>query len=199
MRGRMALHVSGLAFEHREVILRDKPDHMLEISPKGTVPVYVTANGKVIDESLDLLRYALSKNDPLKWMECEAAEADDLIATNDGPFKHNLDRYKYASRYKKDAKRGDVDFSHRSAAELYLKPLETRLSDTRFLLGDSQSYADISIFPFIRQFANTDLDWWINAPYPKLQIWLNTHLESKLFKTIMKKYPQWVPEQTQAS
>lgn len=198
MRGRMALHISGLTFEHREVILRDKPEHMLETSPKGTVPVYITENGKVIDESLDLMRYALAKNDPLNWLECNEAEADALIAVNDGPFKHNLDRYKYASRYNKDAKRGDIDLSYRNAAEKDLKPLETRLSNTPYLLGDSQSYADIAIFPFIRQFANTDLDWWMNAPYENLRKWLNNHLESNLFIAIMKKYPKWVPKQTQA-
>ena len=198
MRGRMALHISGLAFEHREVILRDKPEHMLETSPKGTVPVYITENGKVIDESLDLMRYALAKNDPLNWLECNEAEADALLAVNDGPFKHNLDRYKYASRYKKDAKRGDIDLSHRNAAETHLKPLETRLSKTPYLLGDQQSYADIAIFPFIRQFANTDVDWWMNASYENLRQWLSRHIESKLFITIMKKHPQWVPKQAQA-
>jgi len=107
MRGRMALNISGLEYEHREVLLRDKPDAMLAASPKGTVPVFIKADDSVIDESLDLMFFALSENDPLGWLDCDREMADTLIAQNDGDFKHHLDRYKYASRYKDDAKRGD--------------------------------------------------------------------------------------------
>lgn len=194
MRGRMGLHVSALDYEHREVLLREKPAHMLAISPKGTVPVYIRDNGDIIEESLDLLRFALAQNDPHHWMDCDTDDADTLIAANDGPFKHNLDRYKYASRYSDDAARGDVDLSHRLAAEEHLKALETRLEVNSYLMGGAQTYADIAIFPFIRQFANTDLDWWGLAPYPNLQAWLSRHIESNLFKTIMKKHPQWAPQ-----
>lgn len=194
MRGRMGLHVSGLEYEHREIILRDKPAAMLEASPKGTVPVYIKPDGEVIEESLDLLRWALSQNDPLGWLDCDIADADALIAANDGPFKHHLDRYKYASRYKETAARGDIDLSHRFEAEKQIAVLEARLSSAEYLLGDKQTIADIAVFPFIRQFANTDKNWWDNAPYPNTQAWLTRHLESDLFKTIMKKHPLWASE-----
>ena len=191
MRGRMGLKASGAEYEHREILLRDKPAQMLELSPKGTVPVFVLGDGKVIDESLDLLRWALEQNDPLGWLDCDMSEAERLIAKNDGPFKHRLDRYKYKSRYDPTAKRGDVDLEHRAEAEEIIKEYETRLSKHAFLLGDQQSIADIAIFPFMRQFANTDINWWNTAPYPATREWLNRHIESDLFKSIMKKHPLW--------
>ena len=198
MRGRMGLQVSGLTYEHREVLLRDKPAHMLEVSPKGTVPVYIQDNGDIIEESLALLLFALAQNDPHQWMDCDTDDANALITANDGSFKHNLDRYKYASRYSDDAARGDIDLSHRQTAETHLKVLETRLELNSFLMGEAQKYADIAIFPFIRQFANTDLEWWTQAPYPNLRNWLSQHVESDLFKTIMTKHPQWAPDKPQA-
>ena len=194
MRGRMGLHVSGLKYEHREVVLRDKPDHMLEVSPKGTVPVYIKADGAVIEESLELLKWALAQNDPRGWLECDKDKANELIAAIDGPFKHHLDRYKYASRYSDSAKRGDVDLSHRAEAEKHIQTLEDQLAEGDFLLGDKQSIADIAIFPFIRQFANTDLNWWNENPYSKTRNWLVRHVESDLFKSIMTKYPQWIAQ-----
>jgi len=191
MRGRMALYTSQLNYEHREVSLRDKPVEMLEASPKGTVPVFIRKNGTVIEESLELLLFALSQNDPMGWLNCDRHTADTLIAANDGSFKHHLDRYKYASRYKENATRGDIDLTHRAEAENHLKILEIRLEGQPYLLGQSQSYADIAIFPFIRQFANTDLSWWNEAPYPNLRRWLTHHITSDLFKTIMTKRPLW--------
>ena len=192
MRGRMGLCVSGLSYEHREIILRDKPAHMLKVSPKGTVPVFIKEDGQVIDESLDLLKFALAQNDPLGWLDCNNAEASALIADNDGPFKTHLDRYKYASRYDENAKRGDVDLSHRKQAEVFIQSYEDRLTNAPYLMGENQTIADIAIFPFIRQFANTDLDWWQNAPYPAVRDWLTRHVESDLFKAVMTKYPLWV-------
>jgi len=192
MRGRMALYVSELNYEHREIILRNKPAEMLAASSKGTVPVYVQENGTVIEESLDLLHYALSQTDPLGWLDCDREAAEALITANDGPFKHHLDRYKYASRYKENAARGDLDLSHRTEAEKYLQLLETKLENQPYLLGQSQSYADIAIFPFIRQFANTDTNWWNEAPYPNLRTWLTHHVESDLFTKIMAKHPLWM-------
>ena len=193
MRGRMGLKVSGLDYEHREILLKDKPAHMLELSPKGTVPVFQTDDGQVIDESLDLLNFAIAVNDPLGWLNCDLASAKDLIAHNDGPFKHHLDRYKYASRYDEKAKRGDVDIDHRTACEKTLSIYETRLSNHEFLMGERQTIADIAIFPFIRQFANTDIKWRNNSPFPKTKSWLLRHTESELFLSIMKKFPLWEP------
>lgn len=191
MRGRMGLKASGLGYEHREILLRDKPEDMLIASPKGTVPVFITDHGTVIDESLDLLKWAICQNDPMGWLDCDPEAANALINANDTEFKHHLDRYKYASRYSEDAKRGDVDMGHRLEAETHIQNLEDCLSSGPYLLGETQSLADIAIFPFIRQFSNVEPDWWNAAPYPKTRNWLARHLESDLFKTIMKKYPLW--------
>lgn len=191
MRGRMGLKVSGIDYKHREIILRDKPQEMLKASPKGTVPVFIKSNGEVIEESLDLLRWALSQNDPLGWLDCKLDEANALIAANDTDFKHHLDRYKYASRYSDDAKRGDTDLSHRVEAEKHIQNLEECLEAGSYLLGEKQSLADIAIFPFMRQFSNVEPDWWAAAPYPRTRDWLTCHVESDLFKSIMTKYPLW--------
>jgi len=189
MRGRMGLNVSGLDYEHREILLRDKPQDMLDVSPKGTVPVYIKENGQVIEESLDLLNWALGQNDPLGWLNCDLDAAKTIITANDTEFKHHLDRYKYASRYSDDAKRGDVDLGHRIKAEKHIQTLENLLTDNPYLLGEKQTLADIAIFPFIRQFANVEPDWWAAAPYPKTRDWLKRHLESETFKVIMRKHP----------
>jgi len=196
MRGRMGLHVSGFDYEHREIVLRDKPEHMLEISPKGTVPVYQHKDGRVIEESLELLFWATEQDDPHGWLDCDMTDVKALIAQNDGPFKHHLDRYKYKSRYDETAKRGDTDREHRKAAEIIIQDYETRLSDKAYLLGDKPSIADIAIFPFMRQFANTDRSWWDGPedgqpPYPNTHNWLERHLSSDIFKAIMTKYPLW--------
>lgn len=187
----MGLKVSGLEYEHREIILRDKPQEMLEASPKGTVPVFIKENGDVIEESLDLLHWALDQNDPLDWLDCDMDEASKLITTNDTDFKHHLDRYKYASRYNEDAKRGDTDLSHRLEAEKHIQTLEDRLTRGPYLLGEKQSFADIATFPFLRQFSNVEPDWWANAPYPNTRDWLERHVDSDLFKSIMTKFPLW--------
>ena len=196
MRGRMALAISGLDYEHREIILRDKPASMLAYSPKGTVPVFITADGTVIDESIDVVHYALGQNDPEGWLTGQDAASAQFMADNDGPFKHHLDRYKYASRYSDDAKRGDVDLSHRADAETYIQKLEERLTTSPYLAGDTRSLADMTIFPFIRQFANTDINWWNGTegepPYPAVHKWLMGLMGSDLFKQIMTKHPLWV-------
>ena len=190
MRGRMALKIAGISYEHREIILRDKPASMLEFSPKGTVPVFITGEGKTIDESLDLMRWALGQNDPENWLANTGAEAADLIENNDGPFKHHLDRYKYPSRYG-DADRGATDPAHRAQACKIIEGYEARLTGQNNLMGDKLCIADIAIFPFVRQFANTDRAWWDSAPYPNTRAWLDRHLESELFKSIMTKHPLW--------
>lgn len=183
MRARMALHVSGARYEHREVVLRDKPAAMLAASPKGTVPVFVTEDGAVVDESLAIMRHALRLADPEGWLE---RDAPDLIAANDGPFKHHLDRYKYATRYE------DVDpAEHRSAAVDILGMLEKRLQANAFLCGAERGLADIAIFPFVRQFAHADRAWFAAQPLPGVQRWLEGLVGSDLFAAIMHKHPQW--------
>lgn len=191
MRARMALFVSGLPYEHREVILRDKPASMLAASPKGTVPVYITNDGVVIDESLAVMNYALQKGDPNNWLRDTSKLTDAFIDTTDGDFKYHLDRYKYASRYDDTAKRGDVNLEHRDEAIACLKKWEDTLEKSPFLIGDSVSLADVATFPFIRQFAATEPDWWASKPLPATANWLDKLINSELFKSIMKKHPLW--------
>ncbi|KWV95483.1 glutathione S-transferase [Erythrobacter sp. AP23] len=183
MRARMALSVSGAQYEHREVVLRDKPPQMLEASPKGTVPVLVAENGEVLEESLDVMRWALGQSDPEGWLDRDDPA---LIEANDGPFKHHLDRYKYATRY------DDVDpEEHRAAAFDILRMLEERLEAGAYLCGEQRGFADIAIFPFIRQFANADRAWFDVQDLPKLQAWLEGLITSDLFTGVMQKHPQW--------
>ena len=188
----MALSIASIAVEHREVVLRNKPDAMLQASPKGTVPVIITPDGHVIDESLDVMRWALDQNDPLSWLS-NLEDSLSLIEENDGPFKHHLDRYKYASRYDETANRGDTDSEHKKAARAFLATLELRLEANTYLTGDSQTLADIAVFPFIRQFANTDRASWDVNEFPKTRAWLDRHVTSNLFINIMKKHPVWTP------
>ena len=183
MRARMALSMSGTGYEHREVVLRDKPPQMLKVSPKGTVPVLVTEDDLVIEESLDIMRWALEQSDPEGWLGRNDAA---LVETNDGPFKHHLDRYKYATRYE-DAQPDE----HRAAALEILEQLERRLEERAYLCGDTRGFADIAIFPFIRQFANTDKAWFAAQDLPRLQAWLDGLVNCDLFAAIMTKHPQW--------
>jgi len=189
MRARMAIAASGIQVELREVVLRAKPACMLELSPKGTVPVLALPGGDVIDESLDIMLWALAQADPAGWLQPDLGSYDEmlaLISTCDADFKHQLDRYKYANRYE-----GAVAEDHRSAAEAYLAVLEARLADTIHLCGAAPSLADYAVMPFIRQFANVDINWFAAAPYPHVQHWLSGMLEGQIFTGIMGKYPQW--------
>jgi glutathione S-transferase len=183
MRARMAIAVSGVKVELREVVLRDKPPEMLEVSPKGTVPVLVLPDGGVIDESLDIMRWALGQNDPEDWLaKIDAA----LITANDGSFKHALDRYKYPHRY--DLADG---LAQRDAALVHLANLNDALATTPFLAGAQSGFTDIALFPFVRQFAATDPAWFAAQPMPALQTWLASLTESALFARIKLRYPQW--------
>ncbi|WDI31214.1 glutathione S-transferase [Hyphococcus flavus] len=183
MRGRMAIAVSGTPVRLREILLRDKPEEMLEASPKGTVPVIVIGD-QVIDESLDVMRWALEQNDPEGWLKTEDTEG--LIEECDGPFKHHLDRYKYSTRYE-----GADAEEHRAEGLKFLQKLETQLADTGYLYGNARTLADIAIFPFVRQFRIADMEWFDAAPIPNVQHWLKTLMESELFASVMEKYPLW--------
>jgi len=183
MRARMAIAASGLQVELREVVLRDKPQALLDISPKATVPVLQTSEGTIIDESLDIMHWALQQSDPENWL----ANIDhDLISNNDGDFKHWLDRYKYADRHPEQSE----EF-YRQQGEQTLLILEQRLMNTAYLSGANISVTDIAIFPFIRQFVAVDLKWFEIAPYPKLKTWLHKLINSVLFQKIMVKYQAW--------
>lgn len=193
MRARMALSISGAEYEHREILLSDKPAAMLAVSPKGTVPVLLLDDGTVIDESYDVMVWALSQNDPENWLSSKD-EAEQVLSVITGDFKYHLDRYKYANRYDESLPRGAVNLEHRDKAVAALGPLEERLSKTRFLCGDRRSFADIASFPFLRQFAATDADWWQAQPLPHVRAWLSELMDSALFQAIMQKYPLWSPQ-----
>ncbi|MFM6852505.1 MAG: glutathione S-transferase [Sphingopyxis sp.] len=194
MRARMALHAADVAVAHREVALRAKPAAMLAASAKGTVPVLILPDGTVVDESLDIMRWALARHDPAGWLEQDGA-ADGLIATNDGPFKHHLDRMKYANRYD-----GADPAAHRVAGMAHLAMLNDRLAGQPWLTGAAVRLADIAIFPFVRQFARADGAAWAAEPVPNLQRWLDSLVQSPLFSAIMARHTPWVdPQQTDCS
>lgn len=186
----MALLYAGIKWEHREIILRDKPAHMLEISPKGSVPVLLLPSGRVIDESLDIMLWALEQSDPNRWLpDQHRDDTFNLIERNDGAFKRSLDRYKYPNRHP------DEDCSGaRETCENIINDLNKRIENNGHLSGEQTSLSDIAIFPFIRQFAHVDRDWFFAQETPHIQRWLTKHLESDLFKRIMPKHPLWAPD-----
>ena len=187
MRARLAIRYSNIKCELREVDLKNKPSTLLQISPKATVPVLVTPQGPVIDESLDIMYWSLAQNDPQNWLQSShSIEIDSLIQQNDSQFKIHLDHYKYADRFPDQS----TDF-YRQQGEQFLQLLEQRLIKQSFLISNSTSLADIALFPFIRQFAYVDIQWFESSPYPKLREWLSYWLESELFLSIMKKHPYW--------
>ena len=190
MRARMALRYSGIETEIREISLREKPRHMLQLSPKGTVPVLVFANGTLIDESLDIMRWALAHNDPEDWRMTRHADGQSateaLISENDGTFKSALDRYKYAVRFPDHPAE-----TYRAEGESFLQRLESRLKQQPCLCRASPSLADIAIFPFIRQFAMVDESWFAQSGYEALRAWLQRMTAMQLFTDIMQKHPIW--------
>lgn len=192
IRARMALCYSGISVELREVALRNKPKEMLLHSPKGTVPVLVLPNGKVIEESLEIMRWALAIHDPQDWLcKNEMAlrdEAARLIHENDHVFKQHLDHYKYSTLHTEHP----VEH-YRAQGEIFLQGLENRLQHQRFLLAERFTLADIAIVPFVRQFAQVDAGWFVNAPYIQLRRWLESILNSTLFTSVMTKRPPWQP------
>ncbi len=182
MRARMALHCAGVQCQIVEVELKAKPAAMLALSSKGSVPVLQLPSGEVLDESLDIMHWALGKNDPATWLPASWAITQSLIDENDGAFKSNLDRYKYPQRYP-----AGNTIEARDRGLVFLRQLNTRLNGNAYLLGSQISFVDIAIFPFVRQFANTDANWFADQALPAVQLWLQTLLDSDLFKTIMEK------------
>ena len=181
MRARMALRYSGVPVEIVEVSLKAKPAEMLAISPKGTVPV-LDAGGQVIDESLEIMRWALAQNDPDDWLLGGDSRIAELIEANDQVFKVHLNRYKYAERYPEQPME-----VYRAEGALFLQKLDELLEGRVYLLANHPSLADIALLPFVRQFAHVDRDWFAQTPYVRLQAWLQRFLESELFTGIMKK------------
>ncbi len=190
IRARMALACSGIRVELREVVLREMPAALLACSAKATVPVLLLPDGRVIDESRDIMVWSLAENDPQQWLpgagEGVLEALNQLIRANDHSFKQHLDRYKYADRHPQHP--AGV---YRAEAEGFLQQLECNLRQHGWLLGERMGLADVAIFPFVRQFALVDKAWFDRTPYPRLHAWLNHFLESALFLQVMEKYPQW--------
>jgi glutathione S-transferase len=190
MRARLAIANSNIQLELREIVLRDKPQQLIDISPKATVPVLLLPDNTVIDESLDIMQWALDQNDPYNWFNSLSSEQQtlslQLISNNDGEFKYYLDRYKYADRYPEQTQE-----HYRQQAEKFLVLLEQQLQQNGYLICGKITLADMAILPFIRQFAFADKTWFDQSPYPRIQVWLAEFIESELFQKIMLKYPAW--------
>ncbi len=192
MRARLALYSSGQRCELREIVLRDKASEFLAASPKGTVPVLLTPDGTVIEESLDVMLWALRAHDPERWLAPETGDFDAmlvLINACETTFKPNLDAYKYASR---DGPEKGLEA--RAAGAIFLAELDERLGHNRHLFGERLALADMAVFPFVRQFANVNRGWFDGKPWPRLRRWLEALLESPRFALAMKKYAKWQPD-----
>ncbi|MBT8131929.1 MAG: glutathione S-transferase [Gammaproteobacteria bacterium] len=189
MRARLSLYTAGIAVELREILLKDKPPEMLAISSKGTVPVLQLADGGVIDESIAVMEWALAQHDPASWCAADPVLTRTLIDENDNSFKAALDRYKYFIRYPEQ-----TQAEYRAQGEVFLQRLESQLAahDGRGLVRNSVSFADTAIFPFIRQFAGVEPDWFAICEYPLLRQWLNEQTTAPAFSYIMRKYPLWL-------
>ena len=184
MRARMAFRAADIVVEQIEISLRDKPQAMLDISPKGTVPVLQCPDGRVIEQSLEIMRWALEQNDPQKWLQhADDAEQLSLVQRNDTDFKHWLDRYKYAERYPDFT----AQYYREQATAALLDDLEAQLAHNQYLGGQDPCLSDVAIFPFVRQFAAVDPNWFGGADLPALRNWLQGWLESELFTSVMAK------------
>ena len=188
MRARMALLQAGRDYEAVEVALREKPASLLALSPKATVPVLHLPDGSVIDESWDIMRWALAEPDPQGWWErAQSADNLELVQRNDGAFKRHLDRWKYPQRGANDGLPPQV---HRDAAKsVLLEPLQARLHHAPYLGGATPCATDLAVMPFVRQFAAVDPDWFAAQDLPAVQSWLRDWLASPLFSTCMQKMP----------
>jgi len=188
MRARMALLQAGVDYTPFEIVLRDKPAHMLAVSPKATVPVLVLPDGAVLEQSLDIVQWAFAQTGDADgwWARAQTPDNLALQAACDGPFKHHLDRTKYPERFA-DAQGRE---HHRAqAVTALLQALEARLGSAPQLGGDAPCATDIGIFPFVRQFAAIDPAWWAAQPLPSVQTWLAGWLAHPLFERAMRKLP----------
>jgi glutathione S-transferase len=184
------LRYAGINVALREVVLKDKPAELIACSPKATVPVLVldadSKDQEVIDESLDIMLWALAQHDPDGWLDIDMLQASQLIDANDAQFKPWLDRYKYPDRYA-ELQPGEP----REHCEMFLVVLEEKLQTHKYLCGDRVSLVDMAIYSFVRQFAFVDMDWFSNSQYTELNRWLHAFLDTPLFDSVMYKYPQW--------
>jgi glutathione S-transferase len=196
MRARLAIYASGQQVQLRDLVLSNKPAEMLNLSPKGTVPVLVTASNQVIDDSLSIMLWAFSQTDPDDYLNKTVpnALADMLavIAIFDNEFKGHLEKYRCSKRYHEPSLMED-----RQQCERYLADLESRLCLHLYLMSDTPSLTDLALMPFIRQFARVERQWYLQSPYPKLRQWLNHYLQSRMFSKVMVQYPMWLDSKQQ--
>ncbi len=194
MRARMAIFKSSQVVLLRDLVLSNKPEEMMQVSPKGTVPVLVLSNDSVVEESLDVMLWALRESDPRDLLHSIDVsilpEMLKLINEFDNEFKTCLEQYKCAKRYQED----NIE-ECRAACQQYLQKLEQCLSKHVFLMSDKESLADIALLPFIRQFARVERQWYLQSPYPKVRLWLNNYLQSAMFSKVMAKHPLWLDTQ----
>ena len=189
MRARLAVCSAGIQVELREILLRDKPDAFLRASPKGTVPVVELVDGTVLEESRDVMQWALGQNDPAGWLDVQHHAPDrtaSFLDALDGPFKTHLDRYKYASRFDVRAA-----LEHRTAGAAILAEFDASLASQPSLSGEKHGLLDFATLPFVRQFRIADPVWFDAQPWPHLHHWLQDFLESRQFASVMKKYAIW--------
>lgn len=190
MRARLALLSSDIRCELREVVLRNKPAELLAASPKGTVPVLITPDGQVIDQSLDIMLWALRQNDPENWLPADMAQFNAgmaLLTRCDGEFKYHLDRYKYPQRYE-----GADKLTSRAAAAPFIAELEAKLAQNYYLFSSYSSIFDVGIVPFVRQFTHVDAVWFAAQPWPRVQAWMAGFEATDAFKRVMLVVPPWV-------
>jgi glutathione S-transferase len=191
MRARFGLLQAKQTVMLRDIVMKNIPPEMLAASPKGTVPVLVLDDLAVIDESINIMLWALNQSDPNNLLFREQPNVlPDMLALidrNDNEFVESLEKYKVAARY-----HDTTEVHYREQCELFIYHLEHCLAEHDFLLGEHPSLADYALLPFIRQFSRVDRKWYLQAPYPNIQRWLNTHYENPLYSKAMKKYPQWL-------
>lgn len=208
MRARLAIYASEQSVRLRDIVLSNKPDEMLTVSPKGTVPVLVLTGNmalstdkrpsndtdEVIDESLSIMLWAFSQNDPDDYLVQATPNARTkmlkVINLFDNDFKHHLEQYRSAKRYHEPTLK-----QHRQVCERYLEELESRLEQHAYLESDKPSLLDLALMPYIRQFARVERQWYLQSPYPQLRQWLNRYLQSKMFSKVMAQHPLWLDTQ----
>ena len=181
----MALSYSKVSYEHREILLKERPKILYELSAKGTVPVLQLMNGTIIDESLDIMKWCLKQNDLEGWYKDDISFQDKMILKNDNQFKYWLDRYKYHVRYKEMSLE-----EYQNKIKKYFDHYDEILKNNSFFMGEKINLVDIAIMPFVRQGANVDLNWF-NKTFPALQIWLEKLKDNPLFLSTMTKYEVW--------
>ena len=187
MRARISMYYSKISYEHREILLKERPKKLYQLSPKGTVPVLNLPDGKVIDESLDIMKWSVSVNDPDSWFVNNIDHQLEIISINDEEFKKWLDRYKYHDRYPEYS----VEY-YRGKCEKILDNFEKILASEKFLFSNNISLADIALLPFVRQFSNVDIIWF-RKTFIHLSGWMNGLIGMEIFQAMMKKFEIWNP------